>query len=83
MIDAFGFAAATLTSLAFLPQVLKVWRTRSADDLSVGMITAQTSGVALWLVYGFGVRSLPVIFSNSVTLAVMVVLAVLKRRYTP
>lgn len=82
MTDAFGFAAAILTSLAFFPQVLKVWRTRSADDLSVGMLTAQTSGVALWLVYGVGVRSAPVIFSNTVTLLVMFVLIALKRRYS-
>lgn len=82
MTDAFGFAAAILTSLAFLPQVLKVWRTRSAEDLSVGMLAAQTTGVALWLVYGIGVGSAPVIFSNTVTLLVMFMLIVLKRRYS-
>jgi len=81
MLQAAGFTAATLTSLAFLPQVVKAWQTRSVEDLSMGTLVAQGSGVALWIIYGLGIGSLPVIASNTVTLALMLVLIVLKHRY--
>ena len=47
-----GFIAATLTTIAFLPQVIKVWKSRSARDISLGMYCLFSSGVLLWLVYG-------------------------------
>ena len=47
-----GFIAALLTTVAFLPQALKVWQTRSAKDVSLGMYMLFTLGVALWLIYG-------------------------------
>ena len=81
MFQAAGFAAATLTSLAFLPQVIKAWQTRSVEDLSTGTLLAQTTGVALWILYGVGIQSLPVIASNVMTLALMLILIALKRLY--
>ena len=50
--DVIGAMAGTLTTLAFLPQVIKTWKTKSAGDLSLAMLLAFTLGVALWLVYG-------------------------------
>jgi MtN3 and saliva related transmembrane protein len=82
MVQAIGFTAATLTALAFLPQALKVWRTRSSGDLSAGMLLAQSLGVALWIVYGVAIDSLPIIVSNAVTLALCILLWVLKSTYS-
>ena len=49
-----GFIAGILTTVAFVPQIIIVWRTRSAEDISLGMYTLFTLGVVLWLVYGVG-----------------------------
>lgn len=83
MVPAIGFAAATLTSLAFLPQILKAWRSRSAGDLSTSMLVAQGLGVALWIVYGVAIAAWPLIVANTVTLTMTVLLLVLKRLYAP
>ncbi len=63
-----GFLAAILTTVAFVPQILKIWRARSAKDISLGMYTAFTIGVALWLAYGILIDSWPIILANCVTL---------------
>ena len=63
-----GFVAAMLTTVAFLPQVVKVWKTQSAKDVSLGMYFILTIGVALWLVYGISIVSWPMIISNAITL---------------
>jgi MtN3 and saliva related transmembrane protein len=80
MIQALGFVAGTLTAVAFLPQVIKTWRTRSCTDLSMMMLLAQSTGVALWIVYGVAIASLPVIMSNVVTLTLALLLLVFKLR---
>jgi MtN3 and saliva related transmembrane protein len=64
-----GLAAATCTTVAFLPQVIKNWRTKSAGDLSFGTFGLFTLGVVLWLVYGALIDNIPIIVSNVVTLA--------------
>jgi MtN3 and saliva related transmembrane protein len=63
-----GFAAATLTTLAFVPQALMTWRRRRAEGVSLGMYVVFVSGLALWLAYGLLLGSLPIILSNIVTL---------------
>ncbi len=63
-----GFVAAILTTVSFLPQVFKVWQTRSAKDVSLGMYLLLSLGVALWLIYGVFIHSWPMILSNFVTL---------------
>lgn len=77
-IDGIGYAAAALTTLAFLPQVVKSWRSRSTGDLSTAMLLAFTSGIALWLLYGIALGSLPVVLANGVTLVLSGTLFVLK-----
>jgi MtN3 and saliva related transmembrane protein len=47
-----GFAAATCTTLAYAPQFVKVWRTRSTEDISLGMFLVMVLGILLWLLYG-------------------------------
>ena len=76
-----GFAAGTLTTLSFVPQVHKAWRSKRCDDLSLGMLLAFGAGVFLWLIYGLVLRDLPIILANAVTLALILALLWLKARY--
>jgi len=63
-----GFLAGTLTTLAFLPQVLKVWSTKSTKDISLSMFFIFTTGVTLWLIYGIIIENFSLIFANAITL---------------
>ncbi len=63
-----GLAAASLTTIAFLPQVIKTWKSQSAKDLSFGTFSIFSSGVILWLVYGILIGDLPIILANAITL---------------
>lgn len=63
-----GFMAAILTTIAFVPQVVKVWRTRSTRDVSTGMYALFSTGVAMWFCYGVMIDSWPVMVANAVTL---------------
>ena len=65
---ALGFAAALLTTLAFVPQAVKTWRTRSTGDLSLGMYLILVSGMALWFLYGLAIGDLPLVMANGTTL---------------
>lgn len=80
-INVLGLVAGTLTTLAFLPQLWKTWRSRSARDMSLSWLTAFTSGIFLWLVYGLCIGSLPVILSNGITLLLTSVILWFKLRY--
>jgi MtN3 and saliva related transmembrane protein len=76
-----GLLAASLTTISFLPQVLKTWKSRSAKDLSLGMFLTFTLGVALWLVYGVMITDWPVILANVVTLLLASTLLFFKLRW--
>ena len=75
-----GFLAATLTTIAFIPQVIKVWRTRSTRDVSIGMYTLFTAGVALWFCYGLMIGSWPVMAANAITLMLAGLVLIMKIR---
>ena len=78
-----GLLAATLTTLAFLPQVIKTWRKKSAEDLSLGTFSMFCAGVSCWLAYGLLIGDLPIILANAVTLVLagtVLVLALVYRR---
>jgi MtN3 and saliva related transmembrane protein len=79
--EAVGYAAAALTTLAFVPQVLLTLRTRDVSGISLGMYAVFTAGVALWLVYGIALRSWPITLANAVTLALAAAVLVLKLRH--
>ncbi|HVQ33976.1 MAG TPA: SemiSWEET transporter [Lysobacter sp.] len=64
-----GYVAATLTTVAFLPQAVKTLRTKDTHSISLGMYVVFTVGVAFWLVYGLVLHSWPMIVANIVTLA--------------
>jgi MtN3 and saliva related transmembrane protein len=76
-----GFMAGTLTTVSFVPQVIKAWRTKSCNDLSWGMLIAFSGGVTLWLIYGLRLSAPPIIAANAVTLALLVTIIVLKIHY--
>ncbi len=76
-----GFAAGTLTTLSFVPQVVKTFRTKSCADLSYGMLLAFAAGITLWTIYGIALREPPIIAANAVTLALIVTILVMKVRY--
>ena len=80
-IEGIGFAAATLTSIAFVPQALQVWRSRSARDISLPMYLLFATGIALWLTYGLLIGSAPIIFANGFTLTMAVAILVMKVRF--
>lgn len=80
-IQLLGLLAGSLTTAAFLPQVLKTWRSRSAKDLSLGMFSLFCLGVAMWLIYGLMVNDVPVIAANLVTLLLASTLLFFKLRF--
>jgi MtN3 and saliva related transmembrane protein len=68
ILDYAGYAAALCTSGAYVPQLLRVWRTRSTKDISLRMFLVLVTGLSLWLVYGIWRGEAPLIVANSVTL---------------
>ena len=79
--SAVGYAAAILTTISFVPQVLKVWRTRSSRDVSLGMYSLFTLGIFTWLVYGVLIESWPVILANFVTLVLAGMVLAMKLKF--
>ena len=71
-------AAGTLTTASFVPQVVRAWRTRSVDDLSLTMLLAFTTGVALWILYGVVTGALPIIITNGITFVLAFMLLAMK-----
>lgn len=80
-LDWIGFAAGILTTIAFLPQVILTWRTRRATGISLGMYAVFTTGTALWLAYGIGIGSMPVIAANGITLVLAFCILAMKIRF--
>jgi MtN3 and saliva related transmembrane protein len=76
-----GYSAGALTSLALLPQVIKIYRSRSARDISSGMFVAFCVGILLWIIYGVAIDSLPVIVANTVSLTLGIIIICLKFKY--
>ena len=76
-----GYFAGFLTTISFLPQVVKTWKSRSASDLSWGMFSVFSVGVMFWLIYGFLIKEPPIILWNSVTLALVLAILVMKLKF--
>ena len=66
-IDLFGFLAALLTTIAFLPQLYKTWKTKSADDVSLIMLILFIIGLFCWIIYGLKINSIPILVANIIT----------------
>jgi len=80
-IDLFGFLAALLTTIAFLPQLCKTWQTKSADDVSLIMLILFITGLIFWIIYGFKINSIPILFANIVTFIFNFSILILKISY--
>jgi MtN3 and saliva related transmembrane protein len=76
-----GLAAAFCTTIAFLPQVIRAWRTRSTKDLSLAMFLVFTTGIFLWLVYGLILCDVPLIAANGTTFVLSGSILYFKLRY--
>lgn len=76
-----GSAAAVCTTISFVPQLVRVWRLKSARDISLVMFLLFSFGVTLWFSYGLMIHSWPVILSNVFTLMLSFAIMVLKLRY--
>ena len=76
-----GFFAGALTTMAFVPQVTKIWKSRSTKDISLGMYSAFVLGVFLWFLYGLFIKSYPVIIVNVVTFVLALIILIFKIRY--
>ena len=80
--ETIGTVAAVCTTVAFLPQLIRVWQRKSADDISLAMFLLFSTGVGLWLIYGIRIGSMPIAGANAITLALAVAILILKLYYS-
>lgn len=81
MIKILGLLAGLLTTLSFLPQVIKSLRTKHMDDFNIWFLILMIIGLSLWTVYGFMIRQLPIIIANIATISLNLILLGLKIKY--
>ena len=79
--DTFGFIAAALTTIAFLPQVIKTWRTKKAEDVSIVMLLMFITGLIFWIIYAIQTSALPVLIANIITFILNLTILTLKLIY--
>ncbi len=79
--DWIGYAAAALTTAAFVPQAWLSWRSRDLSGVSLGMYGVFTLGVALWLLYGLLLGAWPIVWANAITLGLALFIVLLKLRH--
>ena len=79
--DLFGFSAALLTTIAFLPQLYKTWATKSAEDVSLIMLILFITGLICWIIYGSRIHSIPILVANVVTFIFNFSILILKISY--
>ena len=73
-----GYIAGFFTTIAFLPQVIKVWRTKSTKDISIWMFLIFTTGVLLWLIYGLLIINYSLIIANTIALILSISILIAK-----
>ena len=81
-INLFGFSAALLTTIAFLPQLYKTWKTKSADDVSLTMLISFLIGLICWIIYGININSIPILVANIITFIFNFSILILKITYS-
>jgi MtN3 and saliva related transmembrane protein len=79
--DFIGYVAAGLTTLSFVPQAWHTFTTRDVRGISLGMYSAFTIGIALWLVYGLLLGAWPIVVANGITLVLAAAILVMKLRF--
>ena len=78
---AVGFAAGFFTTVSFIPQITKIWKSKSAEDVSKKMFLAVAFGVTLWLAYGIILTQWPIILWNSISLVLALTILFLKYKF--
>jgi MtN3 and saliva related transmembrane protein len=81
IITIIGLIAAAFTTISLLPQLMKVWKTKSTKDISTGMFTLYCSGVFLWFVYGVYINDLPIVLANSLAFVQALAILIFKAKY--
>ena len=76
-----GLIAAAFTTVALLPQLIKVWKTKSTKDISTGMFTLFCVGVFLWFVYGVYMNDIPIVLANSLAFIQALIILLFKAKY--
>ncbi len=76
-----GLIAGTCTTISFLPQVIKTFRTKETKDISLSMYIVLATGIFLWTIYGILIESLPVILANSISFVLATIILILKKKY--
>ena len=76
-----GYIAGALTTISFIPQVVRAWKLKETRDLSLAMLILFAAGILLWTCYGIWTESLPIIVANVTTFVLILVLLGLKLRY--
>lgn len=76
-----GLLAGAFTTVAFVPQVIKIWKSKRARDISLGMFVIFSTGVLLWLFYGIEIEAMPVVVANAITLSLSLTILVFKIKY--
>jgi len=80
-ITVIGLMAGSLTTISFLPQAIKTWRSKSAKDISLTMFLSFCIGVILWIIYGLFIMDIPVLVTNIVTLILAGTILFFKLKY--
>ncbi len=80
-IEVLGLVAGALTTISFLPQLVKIIKNKSAKDVSLLMFLVFTLGILLWLVYGILTLTLAIIIANSITIVLALSILILKVKY--
>ena len=81
LFDIIGYIAAALTTASFVPQALHTFKTKDVRGISLGMYSAFTAGVAMWLVYGLMLSAWPIVIANAITVSLAASILVMKLRY--
>ena len=81
LIDWIGYLAATLTTVSFVPQAWLTFKTRDVSGISLGMYSAFTLGIALWLAYGLLIEAWPVVIANTITLVLAASILAMRLRF--
>jgi MtN3 and saliva related transmembrane protein len=74
----FGIIAGTLTTAAFVPQVIRILQTKQTNNISLTMYILSAMGVAIWIYYGLQIESLPVVIFNIINLVIILIILVAK-----
>ena len=77
-VEIFGYSAAILTTVAFLPQLIKTLKTKKADDVSLTTLIMFITGVLSWIIYGYYISSTPILIANLITLILNLLILISK-----